>query len=295
MQSSEEFNVLLYGASGAGKSCLLRRLRTGYFQTVPFTVGVDTEMYHTTIRNKTVKLVLFDTSGQERFITFHRSYLRTASAAMIFYDITRTISWETAQWWVEWLKEQTQQIPVIVLVATKLDINRRQIEPEEVGAYVDNNGLTACFETSAHDGTNVNEPFEFIAEQLMEMKYPAPISPVYDINTPVRQTHNVSVLYVAVIGFIAVMFCLLLCCIKRIMYQKHSNNKLLKKKVENNIPTDIKTTTSQIQIKNISNVTNQQSLDGEHRTLSEELFVEGTTLNTEGEQHTTTDVNAYRI
>lgn len=58
--------LIVIGDSGVGKTCLLRRLSESIFdENTPSTIGVEFVSQHVKIDDKTIKLQIWDTAGQE--------------------------------------------------------------------------------------------------------------------------------------------------------------------------------------------------------------------------------------
>lgn len=53
------------------------------------TIGVEFGAKTIPINDKTIKLQIWDTAGQENFRSITRSYYRSAIGALLVYDITR--------------------------------------------------------------------------------------------------------------------------------------------------------------------------------------------------------------
>ncbi|KAG8734607.1 hypothetical protein FRC10_011614 [Ceratobasidium sp. 414] len=89
---------IIIGEAGCGKSCLLHQFTQNSFKEhSQHTIGVEFSSRTINIGEKRVKLQvqslsLWDTAGQERFRSVTRSYYRGAAAALLVYDITRSVS-----------------------------------------------------------------------------------------------------------------------------------------------------------------------------------------------------------
>jgi Ras-related protein Rab-11A len=111
--------VILIGDAGVGKSsCVTRFTRNEFFAENQSTLIVDFERREMLvsvcsfsplyIRNlpmlqiddKTVMLQIWDTSGQERYRSVTMAYYRGAVGALIFYDITRRVSFKNVEFWL---------------------------------------------------------------------------------------------------------------------------------------------------------------------------------------------------
>ena len=65
---NEGFPIILIGDSCVGKTCLLRRFKKGeFYENNISTIGVDLFRIDSEIDSKKIKIIIFDTAGQERF------------------------------------------------------------------------------------------------------------------------------------------------------------------------------------------------------------------------------------
>ncbi len=89
------FKVLVVGASGAGKSCLLLQFADGIFiESHVSTIGVDFKIaevqrpHPVTQVSTRCKLQIWDTAGQERFRTITNSFFRGAHVVIVVFDVS---------------------------------------------------------------------------------------------------------------------------------------------------------------------------------------------------------------
>ena len=122
-------------------------------------------------------------------------YYRNAQSALVVYDLTKPASLVKAKHWVAELQRQASPGIVIALVGNKLDLTTQENEPrmvenategndsvhteddeggdlrkvgtKEARDYAEEEGLL-FFETSAKDGTGVQEVFTAIANAIPE-------------------------------------------------------------------------------------------------------------------------------
>lgn len=86
-------------------------------------------------------------------------YYRNANCAVVVYDITQPASLEKARTWIRELQRQADPSIIIALCGNKLDLaERRAVTEADVKKYEELENLM-WKETSAKDGTNVNEVF----------------------------------------------------------------------------------------------------------------------------------------
>ena len=96
------------------------------------TIGVEKKEKQLKMKNgEEIKLVIFDTAGQERFHSIASNTLRTADGVCIFFEIIVKSSFKEAIFWYKEVRE-SYSIP-IVLVACKCDVfeDEREVTKEE--------------------------------------------------------------------------------------------------------------------------------------------------------------------
>jgi Ras-related protein Rab-2A len=154
------FKYIIIGDTCVGKSCLLLQFTDKRFkQEHDLTIGVEFGARSVFINDKTIKLQIWDTAGQENFRSITRSYYRGAVAAMLVYDVTKRESFEHLARWIDEAKTNGSPGMSIMLVANKTDLTaERVITTEEGSAFAQTHGLI-FIETSAKTAHNVDESF----------------------------------------------------------------------------------------------------------------------------------------
>jgi small GTP-binding protein len=161
--------VVLVGDSGVGKSNLLTRFtRNEFMIDSKSTIGVEFATKNVSIDGKILKAQIWDTAGQERFRAITSAYYKGAVGALIVYDISRQVTFENVDVWLKELREHSQPDIVVMLVGNKSDQrNRRKVSTEDALALAEKNGL-AFLETSALDGTGVDDAFRNILSEIYQ-------------------------------------------------------------------------------------------------------------------------------
>mmetsp|Transcript_17532 Transcript_17532/g.22294 ORF Transcript_17532/g.22294 Transcript_17532/m.22294 type:complete len:206 (-) Transcript_17532:90-707(-) len=160
--------VVLLGASDVGKSSLVLRFVKGkFFERRENTIGAAFLTKTISVGGKDLKYEIWDTAGQERYHSLAPMYYRDAAGALIVYDITDKDSLDKAKRWLNELYSAGRTDMVISFVGNKCDLSdNRQVEVEEASGYAKEQQL-AYYETSAKEGTNINELFEEMGAKLL--------------------------------------------------------------------------------------------------------------------------------
>jgi Ras-related protein Rab-2A len=132
------------------------------------TIGVEFAIKFLEIKNKNIKIQIWDTAGEEAFQSITKSYYRNAIGALLVYDITKKSSFEHLQKWLDSVKENSSKNIKIILIGNKIDLeDKREVTFQEGEEFAKNNGLY-FFETSAKNFKNINEVFNKLTEEIYE-------------------------------------------------------------------------------------------------------------------------------
>eukprot|EP00657_Telonema_sp_P-1_P006359 TRINITY_DN2479_c0_g1_i1.p1 TRINITY_DN2479_c0_g1~~TRINITY_DN2479_c0_g1_i1.p1 ORF type:complete len:150 (+),score=40.60 TRINITY_DN2479_c0_g1_i1:182-631(+) len=118
--SDKKYKVVILGDSTVGKSSILFRLKFSSFSgKQEATIGC--EFFAKTIelperRERPVKLLIWDTAGQEVFRSFTPNFLRGALAGIIVYDITSRESFDHVDGWLEDLRKVRGDEAIVAIV-----------------------------------------------------------------------------------------------------------------------------------------------------------------------------------
>ncbi|KAH0792901.1 Ras family protein [Histomonas meleagridis] len=157
--SSNGFKIVVVGSSGVGKTALVNQLVNKTFrEDGQPTIGVEFKSYTIQADDESVKLQIWDTAGQERFRSVSKAYFRNAVGAILVFDLTSRQSFDELDTWINDLNALCTQNTYIILVGNKKDLEDRQIVETEGEEYAKRHNLI-YLETSAKDGTNVEEAF----------------------------------------------------------------------------------------------------------------------------------------
>ncbi|RNF27196.1 small GTP-binding protein Rab7 [Trypanosoma conorhini] len=191
MSEDLAYKIIVIGDVGVGKSNVSSRYCDGtFYEDIVPTIGMDFKYCHSTTLEKkprTVRLQIWDTSGQDRFVTLTTAFYRNCNGVMLCFDITSRVSFEDLDAWYERLEANCPKMPPVILVGCKLDLvhkadaydggislgSQRQVEKSEADAWARSRGCLCYLETSAKENTNVSEAFQQLATYVAQNTTPA--------------------------------------------------------------------------------------------------------------------------
>ncbi|CAF0821911.1 unnamed protein product [Didymodactylos carnosus] len=175
VQPDAQFKILLIGDSGVGKTCLMFRFADNMFaETFTPTIGIDFKIKTVRVRDKTIKLQLWDTAGQEKFYNITRSYYRNADAILLVYDRTEAVTFQNIARWMRNIDENVSYPDDVIriLVGNKSDLQNRLLITSNEGKALADKYHVDFFETSAksESSPNVNKMFYYLTEKLLDRR-----------------------------------------------------------------------------------------------------------------------------
>tara|TARA_B100000674_G_C37584441_1_gene797864 strand:+ start:29 stop:652 length:624 start_codon:yes stop_codon:yes gene_type:complete len=158
--------IVLVGECSVGKTALTQRLVYDmYNKKMDATIGVD---YSTKILKMTdsslVKLQMWDTAGQENFISLIRTYYKDVGGAIIMFDLCDRRTFNRVHFWYNELKKNALEDYPIIIIGNKVDGLRvvTDYEAQEMAKNLD------CLyaEISVKTGQNTFEAIQKFTEHL---------------------------------------------------------------------------------------------------------------------------------
>ncbi|KIW04496.1 uncharacterized protein PV09_04253 [Verruconis gallopava] len=164
-----EYNIVVLGSGGVGKSCL----------TAQFVQNIWIESYDPTIEDsyrktldvdgRQIVLEILDTAGTEQFTAMRELYMKTGQGFLLVFSITSLSSLQE----LTELREQIIRIKddpnvPIVLVGNKCDLEEdRAVSRARAFAVSQSWGNAPYYETSARRRANVDECFRDLSRQII--------------------------------------------------------------------------------------------------------------------------------
>ena len=154
------FKYIIIGDSSVGKSNILLKYAHNQFKAeYQLTIGVEFGAKNIDINQKTYRIQIWDTAGQENFRSITRAYYKNSVCALVVYDVTNKDSFDNVKAWIEDCKSQSPKTILMVLVRNKIDLESERAVSKEEGEEFEKVNNMQFFETSAKNGTNIEDVF----------------------------------------------------------------------------------------------------------------------------------------
>ena len=155
------FKLIFLGDQYVGKSSILNRFYQDKFEPdYQATIGLDFHSKNVNLNGNTIRLLLYDTAGQEKFKSLIPMYIRDANIILVVYDITNKDSFLHTEHWVNETKDLKREDAIFVLVGNKIDLEEnRAVTQKEAEDFANEKGFL-FFEVSAKTGEQIQELFE---------------------------------------------------------------------------------------------------------------------------------------
>ena len=135
----KELKVVLVGESEVGKTSIISKFMKKIFQvdlqsSTVGTLSTKTFIYN---GNKTLKLEMLVTAGQERYRSLTKMFYKEAHAVIMVYDITRKQTYEEIKnYWANEISNNAPENTIKVLCANKSDlIDDKTVDETEAREY----------------------------------------------------------------------------------------------------------------------------------------------------------------
>ena len=160
----KELKVILLGEPGVGKTNIISRYLSGSFnQSSNPTIGSTFGEKIIKKEGVTYSLKVWDTTGQERYNSITKLFVKGSHIVILVYSIDNLQSFEKLNFWYNYIKEELQEGKYILgILGNKRDLYEFEVVSEEdgkklaqkknavfglVSAKIDINGIINYFDT----------------------------------------------------------------------------------------------------------------------------------------------------
>ena len=170
MSAKYIIKILTLGDTMVGKSSIVVRFSDNKFDDNIFsTIGIDFKTKFMKMGDSMVKVLIWDTAGQEKFQNIAKNYYKGANGVLLVYDISNRKSFERVGFWLKELKENNKLDDLyLYLVGNKKDLEeKRMISTDEGKKFAEDNNIH-FIEVSAKTGEGVREVFNNVLNGALD-------------------------------------------------------------------------------------------------------------------------------
>lgn len=169
MSSSFDYllKIIIIGDSSVGKSNILAVYNDGKFnENLQPSIGVEFIAKNIEIENTKFRLQIWDTAGQESFLSMTKVYYKNSCCAFIVYDITEKKSFDHVEFWLNELKNEAPESILYVLIGNKSDLYEKRVISFEQGSDYAKKHKMIFFETSARNKIDIDNIFKETVKRI---------------------------------------------------------------------------------------------------------------------------------
>ena len=125
--------VVILGDSGVGKSCLINRFISNYFNENDQIGAVSYHSKVIYVEGKEYKFDIWDTCGVEKYRALQKFFVDNSKIVLLVYDITKKKSFLGLDVWLDMVLDRIGPDVFLVLVGNKSDLYENEEISEEKG------------------------------------------------------------------------------------------------------------------------------------------------------------------
>ncbi|KAK8809870.1 hypothetical protein WA158_000813 [Blastocystis sp. Blastoise] len=161
--------VLLFDESESGKTCMMKQYANKEFSYWgAATIGYDFKTKYITIDDKLVKYMIMDTPGHHLFKESALCYIQICDGVIVVYAIDDRRSFEIVEDSIKDVYNRANKNICVTLVGNKCDLESERKVTTQEGKDLAKKYGAHFYETSAKDGTNIDECFTDIANECIK-------------------------------------------------------------------------------------------------------------------------------
>ena len=149
--------AILIGDMAVGKTSIMNILLGNDFQySYNATIGVDFGVKIYEHDNKLYKFQIWDTAGQEKFISIIHSYFSNVCCAIFVFDVTNKDSFNNIPKWIEELDRFSKNETIKLLISNKIDLPNHEVYEKDIKTLIESHNLL-YLNISAKNKINVDK------------------------------------------------------------------------------------------------------------------------------------------
>ena len=172
-ENTQEIRIIIFGDTEVGKTQIINRLCHHEFQpNYKPTLGMNFYNKTIEINNKTINIIFYDSSGQEKFKSLIEIYNREANIIFLVYDITNKNTFININKYIEMIKEIKKEDSIIFLLGNKNDLeNQRKVIKKEAEELAEEKGFLFYEISTKKIYDDINNLFQGIIIPEIKIKF----------------------------------------------------------------------------------------------------------------------------
>ena len=169
---TKSIKIIIIGSVNVGKTSLLMRYATGMFQNkLKSTSNASFITKEKEINNKKYELKIWDTAGQEKYLSLTKIFVKEAKIALLVYAIDDKKSFNDLNLWLNIVKEINSDHVVLGIAANKVDLYKKaEVTNEEGKKYAKEIGAEWRSTSSLLDDYGIDELVDVLFNKYIELK-----------------------------------------------------------------------------------------------------------------------------
>jgi small GTP-binding protein len=170
-----DLKVVVLGAAGVGKTCIINRICNETFlgSTLP-TIGAGFFPYFTHLEGTEIRVMLWDTAGEERFRSVTPALLHGADAMILVYDVARCDSLDALSTYLSMFMDTVPVaaapiLPVLVF-GNKTDLEFHQIPERSARNWIEKQNIQHLKLVSAKTGAGLTDVLEDFIGYIISLR-----------------------------------------------------------------------------------------------------------------------------
>ena len=164
-------SIITIGNQAVGKTAISKRFSNDDFDELySATVGIDFFSKTVQRNGEEINVKIWDSTGQERFMTITKQYIKRAEGMLVVFDVNDRGSFEKLDTWLEQINEQARQQKIpMVIIGNKCDLDGRTVSEAEARKYAEGKGAN-YYDVSAKTGKGITECMDDLLDQILKSK-----------------------------------------------------------------------------------------------------------------------------
>lgn len=166
----QTIKIILLGDAGVGKTAIINRYYSNNFnQNIKPTFAMNFVEKYITIKGKKMELNIWDTAGQEKFRSCNKLFVKYSNIVIFVYDITSQKSFESLEYWYNFIQNELGQDYTIGLAGNKIDlVKNEEVSEEEAKKKAEEWGAHFSLLSAKQDQEGIDQFFNDIVTKFVD-------------------------------------------------------------------------------------------------------------------------------